>query len=139
VRVPPDFVLATQARRDDAGVEETRVDRWLWAVRIYKTRSMATDACRAGHVRIGRVAVKPAHAVRVGDRVLVSQGGWERDLGVLRVIDKRVGPPVATTCIDDHSPPPPRDERVMPLFPRDAAAGRPTKRERRDLDRFRGR
>jgi ribosome-associated heat shock protein Hsp15 len=120
-------------------VEETRVDRWLWAVRVYRTRTMATDACRAGHVRIGRTAVKPAHTVRAGDRVRVNQDGWERDLEVLKVIDKRVGPPVAATCVDDHSPPRPPSERVEPLFARDPAAGRPTKRDRRDLDRFRGR
>ncbi len=115
------------------------MDRWLWAVRVYRTRTMATDACRAGHVRIGRTAVKPAHTVRAGDRVRVNQDGWERDLEVLKVIDKRVGPPVAATCVDDHSPPRPPSERVEPLFARDPAAGRPTKRDRRDLDRFRGR
>ncbi len=120
-------------------MEETRVDRWLWAVRVYKTRTMATDACRAGHVRIGRAPVKPAHLVRGGDRVRVNQDGWERDLEVVRVIDKRVGPPVAATCMVDHSPPRPPSEWVPPLFAREPSAGRPTKRDRRETDRFRGR
>ncbi len=115
------------------------MDRWLWAVRVYKTRTMATDACRAGHVRVGRAAVKAAHAVRTGDRVQVNQEGWERDLEVVRVIDKRVGPPVAATCVADHGPPRPPSERVAPLFSREPSAGRPTKRDRRDLDRLRGR
>jgi ribosome-associated heat shock protein Hsp15 len=120
-------------------VEETRIDRWLWAVRVYKTRTLATDACRAGHVRVGRTVVKAAHVVRGGDRVMVNQDGWQRELEVVRVIDKRVGPPVAATCVVDHSPPRPREERVAPLFAREPAAGRPTKRDRRQTDRFRGR
>jgi ribosome-associated heat shock protein Hsp15 len=120
-------------------MEEVRVDRWLWSVRVYKTRGAATDACRAGHVRMGRVAVKPAHPVRVGDRVEVNVEGWERDLEVLAVIDKRVGPPAAAACVVDHAGPRPPTDRVAPLFARDPAAGRPTKRDRRDLDRFRGR
>ncbi len=121
------------------GVEEVRVDRWLWSVRVFKTRSQATDACRGGHVRVERAAVKPAHAVHVGDVVSVNQDGWERRLEVARLIDKRVGPSVAAECVVDHSGPRPERERVAPLFARDPAAGRPTKRERRDLDRFRGR
>jgi ribosome-associated heat shock protein Hsp15 len=120
-------------------MEETRVDRWLWAVRVYKTRSQATDACRAGHVRIGRTTVKAAHAVRVGDHVEVNVEGWERDLEVVRVIDKRVGPPVAATCALDYGPPRPPSERVVQLFAREPSAGRPTKRDRRDLDRLRRR
>ena len=122
-----------------AAVDEVRVDRWLWSVRIYKTRSMATDACRAGHVRLGRTALKAAHPLRVGDTVTVNVEGWERILEVTALIDKRVGPPAAAACLVDHSPPPPERDRVVPLFARVPASGRPTKRERRDLDRFRGR
>jgi ribosome-associated heat shock protein Hsp15 len=121
-------------------VDAVRVDRWLWSVRIYKTRSAATDACRGGHVRVNRTSAKPAQVVRVGDRVAVRLDGWERDLEVAALIDKRVGAPAAAACIVDHSPPPPPRERVpVPLFTREPSAGRPTKRERRDLDRFRGR
>lgn len=120
-------------------MEEVRVDKWLWSVRVYKTRSQATDACRAGHVRMGRTTVKPAHPVTVGDVVEVNVDGWARTLEVVALVDKRVGAAVAATCLVDRSGPRPERDRIAPLFARDPAAGRPTKRERRDLDRFRGR
>lgn len=120
-------------------METTRVDRWLWAVRLYKTRSMATDACRGGHVEVNGVPAKPAATVRVGDRVTAKVDGWERVLDVVQVIDKRVGAPVAAECVVDQSPPRPKQEFVAPLFARDRATGRPTKRDRRQLDRFRDR
>jgi ribosome-associated heat shock protein Hsp15 len=119
---------------------ETRVDKWLWAVRLYKTRSDATDACRGGHVKVNGAPAKAATTVRVGDRVEAYAHERERVLEVARVIDKRVGAPVAVTCVIDHSPPAPdKGEWVPPLFTREAGAGRPTKRDRRQLDRFRAR
>ena len=117
-------------------MDETRVDRWLWAVRIYKTRSMATDACRGGHVRVNDRPAKAAALVRVGDRVTARARGRTLDFEVVQVIDQRVGAPIAAECLVDHSPPPPRDE-TQPAFLRDPATGRPTKKERRQLDRFR--
>jgi ribosome-associated heat shock protein Hsp15 len=117
-------------------MEVTRVDRWLWAVRLYKTRSLATDACRGGHVAVNGVAAKAAANVRTGDRVTARIGGWERDLEVVTVIDKRVSAPIAATCVVDHSPPPPQADPVA-IFVRDPSSGRPTKRDRRQLDRFR--
>jgi ribosome-associated heat shock protein Hsp15 len=119
-------------------VEETRVDKWLWAVRLYKTRGLATEACRGGHVRVNGVTAKPATPVRVGDRVQAHVNGRTRVLEVARVIDKRVGAPVAATCVIDHTPPVPAAERA-PVFARERGAGRPTKRERRQLDRLRWR
>jgi len=112
------------------------VDVWLWAVRIYKTRSAATAACRGGHVRVNRAAAKAATAVKVGDRIeaFVER---ERILEVVAVIDKRVGAAVAATCLIDHSPPVPVVARVAPVFVRERGAGRPTKRERRELDHLR--
>jgi ribosome-associated heat shock protein Hsp15 len=86
----------------------------------------------------GRSA-KPATLLVVGDRVAATVHGDERDLEVSRIIDKRVGAPVAIQCFIDHSPPPAPRDRVVPLFTRDRATGRPTKRERRQLDRFRRR
>ena len=120
-------------------VESTRVDRWLWSVRLYPTRSAATAACQGGHVRVNGRAAKPATSVSMGDRVTATVHGDERVLEVARVIDKRVGAPAAAECMVDHSPPPAVRERVAPLFTRDRASGRPTKRERRQLDRFRQR
>ena len=117
-----------------------RVDKWLWAVRIYKTRAEATDACRGGHVRVNGAAAKASTVVRAGDRVETFVHDRERILEVVQLVEKRVGAPVAATCLIDHSPPPPpREERLVPLFTRDAGAGRPTKRDRRALDRFRPR
>jgi ribosome-associated heat shock protein Hsp15 len=118
-------------------METTRVDRWLWAVRLYKTRSAATDACRGGHVRVNGAPAKPATAVKAGDRVEARVHDRDRVLDVVTVIDKRVGAPVAATCVVDLSPPPPSRDDQVPVFERDPGAGRPTKRDRRELDRFR--
>jgi ribosome-associated heat shock protein Hsp15 len=120
-------------------VESTRVDRWLWSVRLYKTRSDATEACRAGHVRINDVRVKPAAVVRVGDTVSARAGGRERVVEVVRVIDTRVGAPIAAQCLVDHSPPPPAPDEFGLVPVRDRGAGRPSKRDRRQLDSARGR
>jgi ribosome-associated heat shock protein Hsp15 len=119
-------------------VEATRVDRWLWAVRVYKTRSAATDGCRGGHVRVNGSPAKPATPVRVGDRVDATVHGRLRSLEVARLIDKRVGAPAAAECLVDRSPPPPTaDDRRAAVFVRDPGSGRPTKRDRRRMDRFR--
>ncbi|HZU73333.1 MAG TPA: RNA-binding S4 domain-containing protein [Acidimicrobiales bacterium] len=115
-------------------MDQARVDQWLWAVRLFKTRSAATDACRGGHVRVNGQPAKAATPVRAGDRVEARTPARLRVLEVTGVIDKRVGAPVAAGCYVDHSPPPPRDESA---FTRDAGAGRPTKRDRRQLDRLR--
>jgi len=119
--------------------ESTRVDRWLWAVRIYKARTDATDACRGGHVRVNGAPAKPAATVRPGDTVTARAGGRERILEVTRIIDKRVGASIAAECFADHSPPPPPRDLVAPASIRDPASGRPTKRDRRQLDRLRPR
>lgn len=115
------------------------MDRWLWGVRLLKTRSEATDACRAGHVRVNGKSAKPATPVRVGDRVQALVHERERELEVVRVIDKRVSAAIAAECAVDHSPPPPPRDQVAPLSARDPGTGRPTKRDRRQLDRFRAR
>lgn len=120
-------------------MEVTRVDRWLWAVRLYKTRSEATAACRANHVRVNGSPAKPASSVRVGDRVEARAQGRERILEVVDVLDKRVSAKVAAESLVDHSPPPPPRDAEAPTFLRDPAAGRPTKRDRRRLDRLRSR
>jgi ribosome-associated heat shock protein Hsp15 len=118
-------------------MDSTRVDRWLWSVRLYATRSAATEACRGGHVRVNGAGAKPASPVHVGDRIVARAGGRERVLEVVKLIDKRVGATVAAECLIDHSPPP--EPRALPTFVRDPASGRPSKRERRQLDRFRDR
>jgi ribosome-associated heat shock protein Hsp15 len=132
---------AAQAARaaGPASGETVRVDSWIWSVRLVKTRSTGATACRGGHVRVNGERVKPAHALRVGDEVRLRQaGGHERIVVVRRLIRKRVGAPVAAECYVDNSPPPPPREAVAPAGLRDRGTGRPTKRDRRDLERLRG-
>lgn len=116
-----------------------RVDRWLWAVRLFKTRSAATDACRGGHVRINDVRVKPSAEVKIGDTLKVRAGDRDRVVVVAKVIDTRVGPPIAVTCFEDHSPPPPPREPWLQVARRERGAGRPSKRDRRQIEQARGR
>jgi ribosome-associated heat shock protein Hsp15 len=121
------------------GAGSARVDVWIWSVRLVKTRSMGAAACKGGHVRVNGERVKPAYAVHVGDEVrLRHAGGHERVVIVKRVIRKRVGPPVAVECYVDNSPPPPPREAVAPAGVRDRGTGRPTKRDRREMERLRG-
>lgn len=116
-----------------------RVDAWLWAVRVYKTRSAATTACRAGHVRVNGERAKAAQQVRVGDELRVRIHGFDRVLVVKQPISKRVGAAVAVEAVEDRTPPPPPREFAGVIAIRDRGAGRPTKRERREIDRLRGR
>jgi ribosome-associated heat shock protein Hsp15 len=120
-------------------VDETRVDRWLWAVRLYKTRAVATDACKGGHVTVDGRSAKPSMPVHVGSRVQAQVGPRLRILEVAEVIEKRVGAPRAAECFVDHSPPPPPKEEGPLDLGHVPGSGRPTKRDRRKLDRFRGR
>lgn len=123
-----------------AGEDGTvRVDSWIWSVRLTKTRSAAATACKAGHVRVNGDRVKPAQALRIGDEVRVRLAGRERIVVVKRLLRKRVGAPVAVECYADHSPPPPPRELAVPVARRDRGTGRPTKRDRRELERLRGR
>lgn len=117
-------------------MDAARVDSWLWAIRIYKTRSAATTACRAGHVRVNGDKVKAAQQVRVGDEVRIRIAGFDRILIVRQLLVKRVGPPVAALAYEDKTP---AREPQAALGLRDRGAGRPTKRERRDIDKLRGR
>jgi len=117
-------------------MESSRVDRWLWAVRITKTRPDAAAACRGGHVRVNNRPAKPATLVAPGDVVSALVGDRTRIVEVLRVIQKRVGAADAVTCYVDRTPsPPPAASTAMAT--RDRGAGRPTKRDRRVLDKWR--
>jgi ribosome-associated heat shock protein Hsp15 len=119
--------------------DSVRADVWMWSVRLIKTRSQATAACRAGHVRVNDERVKPATPVRAGDELRVRLDGRERLVVVRRIVRKRVGAAIAAECYVDNSPPPPPREALIPIARRERGAGRPTKRERRDLERLRGR
>ncbi len=111
----------------------------MWAVRVFKTRSLASKACTGGHVEVNGRSVKPSHKVVVGDRVEARVGDRLRIVEATELIDKRVGAAVAVDCFVDHSPPPPERTQFTPQGVRDEGAGRPTKKERRQLDRYLGR
>ncbi len=109
----------------------------MWAVRLFKTRSQSASACRSGHVRVNGATAKASTAVAPGDEVRVRAAGVERIVVVVRPIAKRVGPPIAVECFQDNSPPPPSPETIAAIPRRDRGAGRPTKRERREMEKFR--
>jgi ribosome-associated heat shock protein Hsp15 len=113
-----------------------RVDAWIWSVRLTKTRAAAATACRGGHVRVNGTRVKPAQAVRPGDEVRLFHAGRERIVVVRTLLRKRVGAPVAQEAYEDKSPPPPPREAAVPIGERSRGAGRPTKRDRRELERL---
>lgn len=115
-----------------------RADVWVWSVRLFASRSAATTACKGGRVHVNGARAKPSAPVRVGDVVEATTPGGARKVVVTRIIRKRVGAPVAHECYIDQSPPPPPREVRLAMPRREPGAGRPTKRERRQIDRFRG-
>jgi ribosome-associated heat shock protein Hsp15 len=120
------------------GPTKVRVDSWLWAVRALKTRSAATAACKSGHVSVNDERAKPAQPVAIGDEVRLRLEGSERILTVSRLVTKRVGAVVAAECfVDLTPPPPPKAERIFTAV-REPGAGRPTKRDRRKIERLMG-
>ena len=118
--------------------ESVRIDRWLWAARCFKTRSQAATACTAGHVKIDGESMKPAKLVTPGDVIEVVTAGGLRILEVVQLGDKRGSASVARTLYLDHTPPPPPREERSALPIRERGTGRPSKRDRRKLDRLRG-
>lgn len=118
----------------------TRIDAWIWAVRLVKTRTAAAQACRSGHVKLNGNSVKPAQTVAPGDTIRVWANHREVTVEVVDAeVAKRVGAAVAQQCYVDHTPPPPPKELFASMPKRDRGAGRPTKRDRRKLDELMGR
>ena len=117
-------------------MDETRIDRWLCAVRLVKTRPMATQLCEGGHVRINGNPAKPSMKVRAGDVVYALIAERERIVEVVTPIETRVGAAVAATCYIDNSPPLVVRE-IAPGIKAIRGEGRPSKRLRRELDRMR--
>lgn len=117
-----------------------RLDKWLWAVRIFKTRSLATDACRAGSVEVNAQPAKPAREVRGGEQVIVRQGLIKRTLEVVAVPRSRVGAKLVRDYCNDLTPPEEfakaRSQPIQQLLAREKGSGRPTKRDRRLLDQL---
>jgi ribosome-associated heat shock protein Hsp15 len=123
-----------------APASATRLDKWLWAVRLFKSRALATDACRAGSVRIRDEPAKPARDVRAGEVIEVRQGLVTRTLRVLGIPRSRVGAKLVAEFCAELTPPEEfakaRESRVQQVLARDKGSGRPTKRDRRLLDRL---
>lgn len=117
-----------------ASAASVRLDRWLCAARIYKSRTMAQDACTAGHVRVNDQAVRSSYALKIGDEVRALAPRGQVVLEVRALADKRLAAPQARELYADHSPPP--APREPPVAVRERGAGRPTKADRRALDRL---
>ena len=117
-----------------------RLDKWLWAVRVFKTRSLASDACRAGSVAVNETTAKPARDVRPGETITVKQGLVLRTLRVVDVPRSRVGAKLVANFCTDLTPKEElekaRENRVQHLLEREKGSGRPTKRDRRMRDRL---
>ena len=127
---------AILGRVTDTGLtDETRIDRWLCAVRLVKTRPLATRLCEGGHVLVNGSPAKPSTKVRAGDRVEAFIADRERIVEVIRPIESRVGAAAAATCYVDHSPP--VVPQVGPVIKVARGEGRPGKRLRRELERLR--
>ncbi len=120
--------------------DHVRVDKWLWAVRLFKTRSLATEACLKGHVLMGGLPVKPSRAVRPGDVVKVRKPPIYRSYKVIALVEKRMGAPETARFMEEVTPPEELAlidvQKSMVWITRDRGTGRPTKKERRDLDDF---
>ncbi len=121
---------------EQATSDDTRIDRWLCAVRLVKTRPMATQLCDGGHVRVNGNPAKPSTKVRAGDVVHALIAERERIVEVVRPIETRVGAPAAATCYVDNSPPQVIRE-IAPSIKAIRGEGRPNKRLRRELERMR--
>ena len=125
---------------DARPLPEVRLDKWLWCVRVFKTRAQATEACRGNKVTIDGQHARPAREVRSGQLVAVNLGGWTRSLRVLATLERRVGPALVAQYAEDLTPPEERararEHSVQQLLARPAGDGRPTKRERRDWEQI---
>ena len=122
--------------------EAVRIDKWLWAARFYKTRSLAADACDGGKVEVNGHSAKPHKLVRVHDKLSFTHPSGPKEVTVTALSDRRGPASEARLLYEDHSPPPPpREERpfFVPPLRRLPGLGRPTKRERRETERLRGR
>ena len=121
---------------------KVRVDKWLWSVRVFKSRSLATTMCKNGRISMGEKKLKPSALISVGDSINVLKEGFNLTIKVVKLLEKRVGAPIAITCYENLTP-----EEELNKYKswfigkgraeiREKGSGRPTKRERRDIDEF---
>ena len=120
--------------------EGVRIDKWLWAVRVFKTRSQASEACRKGNVSVGDLSVKPSRVVNVGEIIKVRKAPITKSLKVLALSGKRMGAKLIVDFVEDVTPPEEMEllemQKHMRWSSRDKGTGRPTKKDRRELDDF---
>lgn len=122
-----------------ANIQKIRIDKWLWAVRFFKTRTMATDTCTSGKVKIDGNAVKPSYIIKVGQSIQLNHQGIKKTILVKQLIEKRVSAPLAAECYEDNTP---EEEKAISKMPasfyeiREKGIGRPTKKDRREIDKF---
>ena len=126
----------------DGELVKARIDRWLWAVRLFKTRSLATEACRGGKIRVREDKVKPSYSVKAGETVTIQLGPITKTIRVLGVIEKRVAAKLVVDYVEDLTPPEEyellRVTAAQKVLRRDRGMGRPTKRDRREIERLFG-
>lgn len=122
--------------------EKVRIDKWLWSVRIFKTRTLATHSCKSGKVRINDTTVKPSYLLQKGEIIQVHKDGFYLQYKSIELIKKRVGAPIAVTCYENLTPPEELN-KYNDWFVgkgqseiREKGSGRPTKKQRRDIDEF---
>jgi len=117
-----------------------RIDKWLFAVRLYKTRSLASEECAKGRVMIDGMPVKPSREIKAGDKIQIRKPPVIRTYQVLALTEKRMGAKLTENFIKDITPADQLEileiQKHMSWFRRDKGTGRPTKKERRDLDDF---
>ena len=123
-------------------LEEARIDKWLWSARIFKTRTIAADACKNGRVMVNDVQVKPSRMVKVGDKVSVRKSPVTYSFKILKTIEQRVGAKLLPEVYENVTPPDQYEllemTRISGFVDRQRGTGRPTKKERRALDEFIG-
>lgn len=121
-------------------MDEVRIDKWLWSVRIFKTRTVASEACKKGRVMIGDLSVKPARIIRVGEIVQVRKPPVTYSFKVLALSDKRMGAKLVPQFMENVTPPDQYEllelKKISGFVDRQRGQGRPTKKERRDIDQL---
>ena len=126
----------------DPAISSTRIDKWLWVTRFFKTRSLATDACKKKQIRIGEQPLKPSRIVQAGEIITLKKGPLTQHLRILLVLDRRVGASKASECYEDLTPQEnyqkAREQKrnQVQLKIESSAKGRPSKKQRRDLEAF---
>lgn len=121
-------------------MEEARIDKWLWAARIYKTRSMATAACKKGQISLNGTQIKPSRMVKAGDIINVRKPPVTYSFKIKQAIEKRVGAKLIPDILENVTPPEQYEllemNRISGFINRARGTGRPTKKDRRSLDSF---